>query len=882
MAHRGGFVGRARELDRLRSCFEAAAGGDPQVVAVVGPAGIGKTALVEQFVAGLGPVRVLRASGDEAGALLSYGVVAQLRRSAGTAGRNLSAAAADEPVTVGLRLLDLFDALPDAPVVLVLDDAGWADPPSASAVAFALHRLVADRVLAVVTVRDDAELAEGLHRLVRGPRGTVLRPPGLDADELRALAEWVGVPLPPAAAERLRAGTAGNPLHATAVLEEFPDRVADDGPLPPPRSFRQLVTARHAGCGAPARDLVDAAAVLGVRCALPVAGRLAGLADPLAALEEAGRAELLEVPDPAHPRVVAFPHPLVRAAVYEAIAPVRRARLHGVAATLLEGSDQATVLRHRVAATPGEDAALARDLVAFAEREEAAGSWPGAAAHLVEAGRVSGDPEARNRLLLRAVHLLLISGDVARARSFDEDVARLARGPLRDSVRGHLAVVTGDPAAAGRLLAQAWADRAADPELAATIALQNAVHHNARLDGPATVSWARRALDASPPGSPTAEVAAAHVVFGLVLAGRSGEAAAALPHDPVQAGVARGWLRLLGDDLPGARADLGAAARTAGTYGIVNSVAFCLAYLARAEYLAGAWDDAAVHAEQAIAVDTGSALVRSLAFAAAVPVAAARGDHDAAAEAAARAAEVAGGYERGLAAAGLAAAQAAAARDDPAAVLAALDPVARAAGPGSGLRTPVWPWADLYAEALAATGRAAEADVFLRPHEQQVADGPVSAVARLARARGRVDAALGRVEPAEVAFRRGLAALDDMPFEQGLLELAYGEVLVALGRSAEAAPLLDAAHGRFAALGAVPYARRARRATGDGVGERYRAGLTAQEAVVARLVADGRSNKEVAAELFLSVKTVEFHLGNVYRKLGVRSRRDLRPHVLPT
>ena len=76
--------------------------------------------------------------------------------------------------------------------------------------------------------------------------------------------------------------------------------------------------------------------------------------------------------------------------------------------------------------------------------------------------------------------------------------------------------------------------------------------------------------------------------------------------------------------------------------------------------------------------------------------------------------------------------------------------------------------------------------------------------------------------------------------------------------------------------------RRARRATGDGVGERYRAGLTAQEAVVARLVADGRSNKEVAAELFLSVKTVEFHLGNVYRKLGVRSRRDLRPHVLPT
>jgi len=180
MAHRAagtaGFVGRARELDRLRSCYDAAAGGESQVVAVVGPPGIGKTALVERFVAGLGAVRLLRASCDEAGALLSYGAVAQLRRSAGPAGRDLSAAATDEPVTVGLRLLDVLDELQEAgPVVVVLDDAAWADPPSASAVAFALRRLVADRVLAVVTVHDESRLAGGLYRLARGHRGTVLR-----------------------------------------------------------------------------------------------------------------------------------------------------------------------------------------------------------------------------------------------------------------------------------------------------------------------------------------------------------------------------------------------------------------------------------------------------------------------------------------------------------------------------------------------------------------------------------------------------------------------------------------------------------------------------------------------------------------------------------
>jgi DNA-binding CsgD family transcriptional regulator len=388
-------------------------------------------------------------------------------------------------------------------------------------------------------------------------------------------------------------------------------------------------------------------------------------------------------------------------------------------------------------------------------------------------------------------------------------------------------------------------------------------------------------------------VAAAHVVFGLVHAGRADAAVAEVPgRDPVQAGVARGWLRLLIDDLDGARADLGAAARSAGPHGIVNSVAFSLAYLARAEYLAGAWDDAVLHAERAAmyAAESDSALVRGLVFGVAVLVPAARGDHDAAAEAATRAAEGAGGYERGLVAAGLGAAQAATARADPDAVLAALTPVARLAqetlrAEGSGLQEPgVWSWADLYAEALVAIGRTADADVFLRPHEQRAARGPASSLARLARARGRIEAARERPDEAATEFRRGLTALAGltMPFERALLELAFGEFLHGRGRAADAAPLLDAAHARFTALGATPYARRARRASGGGADrERYRAGLTAQEAVVARLVADGRSNKEVAAELFLSVKTVEFHLGNIYRKLGVRSRRDLHASLPP-
>ena len=128
-------------------------------------------------------------------------------------------------------------------------------------------------------------------------------------------------------------------------------------------------------------------------------------------------------------------------------------------------------------------------------------------------------------------------------------------------------------------LAQAWddCDPPAEPELAATIVGAARGAPSARLDGTATVTWARRAVELSPAGSPTAEGAAAHVVFGLVHAGQADEAAAEVPrHDPVQAGVARGWLRLLTDDLDGARADLAAAARAAGPHGVVNSVAFSL------------------------------------------------------------------------------------------------------------------------------------------------------------------------------------------------------------------------------------------------------------------------------------------------------------------
>ncbi len=384
------FVGRQPELAVLRARLADAIAGSPQIVQVEGPPGIGKTALLDHFLrhgaVGEPPV-VLRASGEETEELLSYGVVDQLARSAGHDARALiggDGAGGADPVAVGTRLLEFFDRLDSGRgVVLLIDEAHWADLPSMQAVVFALRRLVADRVLAIVAVRDDraADLPDSLGRLVAGHRGTVLRLRGLDEVDLHDLAGAIGVPgLSARDARRLRYGTQGNPLHAKALLEEFPlsewgdDGTGEDQPLPPPRSFRRLVQDRYARCSPTAQRLIDAAAVLDPHCPLPQAAAMAGIEQPLPALDEATAADLLDTSRSETPWRLSFPHPLVRSAVYEGMRPGRRHELHSAAAVLVD--DRATALRHRVAAATEADDDLAGDLTAFADAEARATGLP--------------------------------------------------------------------------------------------------------------------------------------------------------------------------------------------------------------------------------------------------------------------------------------------------------------------------------------------------------------------------------------------------------------------------------------------------------------------------------------------------------------------------
>ena len=234
-------------------------------------------------------------------------------------------------------------------------------------------------------------------------------------------------------------------------------------------------------------------------------------------------------------------------------------------------------------------------------------------------GRLCPDREEGRRRLLVALTWMLQTGDAVTAATFTEELRALPPSPLRDSVLGTVAMARDDPDAAQEMYESAWKQLAAgspDDEVSATIALQSAVHHFGRLDGEGTVDWCRRALELTGPGGAVGRTARTYLAHGLGYLGRVSDAFAAVEgvggaegdaDDPevgwLQPRSARGVLRLVDDDLDGARADLAAVGNRAYELGILNIAAFALGYLARAEYLAGAWDDAVGHAERAVAVN---------------------------------------------------------------------------------------------------------------------------------------------------------------------------------------------------------------------------------------------------------------------------------------
>ncbi len=908
----GAFVGRRHELASLLAQAAEVRGGHPRIVLLTGEPGIGKTALAHRFVRQAQGFQVWEASGEEGEQLLTFGVIEQLVRAAPSPGGPALAGLANpdgeprDPIWVGAALLELLGTMQaSGPVLLLIDDAQWADRASLQALVFALRQLQADRVLALMVSRNGSPRGHlaGFHRLVEHGHGAWVRVRGLDASSIRDLGLSMGVDhLSSRAAERVRAHTGGSPLHATAIFDEIVPatlREPSDLPLPSTADFGELVRSRLEGCSPEARRLVGAASVLGLSCRLAVAGRLAELREMLIPLERAMAAHLLDERGSPADRFIAFPHPLVQAAAYHAIGPAHRAELHERAATLV--TDEASALRHRVAAARGVDPQLAADLIIFGIHASHRGAWDAAADALLSASRLTADGPERDQRLLMAAEYMLLGGAVDDVLALVGEIESQSPTARRGFVLGSLAMTGGRYDRAQELLAGAYdvCDPVRDHPLAEEIAAQLARVHMGRGNGPEAALWATRSLDARRAPSPVSDSLSV-LAIGLLFAGRAPEAAASVAELPdahaledderLDGFIGRGYVRLVTDDPAAAREDLAPVAERLRRQGPAHRAIEALTMLATAEYRLGDWDDASVHGQLAasLAEDADQTWLLASAHAAACAPLAGRGDWETAAahaHAARRAADLVGA-ELGIAQAAMAAAVMARARGDHESVIQSLEPLLPLADRGGIGEPGILDWPILYAEALVGLNRLRDAETVVSRFSRLAHERNRSqSIAGADRLRAMLDAALGRADDAEVSFVASLATLDDvhLPFERALTELEYGRFLMREGFTRAAVWQFEAARERFADLDARPFVtecvaalvRCGTAAPGDVGHARWR--LTPQEASVARLVATGRTNRQVADELVVSIKTVEYHLANVYGKLRIRSRQELIP-----
>ena len=593
---------------------------------------------------------------------------------------------------------------------------------------------------------------------------------------------------------------------------------------------------------------------------------------------------------------VAFVHPLVRGTAYQDASAAERRAAHTAIAGALRDDRR---VWHLAAAAIGPDERVATKLERLGGEAAARRAYTSASVAFERAARLTSHSEARSRRLLAAGQAASAAGAPDRALALLEEAAgAAARGDQRalaEHARGRMLVWRGRPAEAIRLLVeQARLAAPRDPALAAAMladAANGATTTNQYLDAE---RFARRAVGLVRGSADPNARAPVLTVLGwvLTLRGRGPEArpvldeAARLAEGIDELGPHWPWLHLLlraripHGEFERAQAEsaaLAAHAREAGALAMLSGAQLIAADVA---FRLGDWDSADELTLETIrlAGETAQPLMEGFALSTRARLTAARG-HDEESRAAALAAlEIA--ESRGVTT-GLRFVRAALGflhlgldRVDEA--VAELEAAERLVD-GSGHDEPtIVPWAPDLVEAYARQGRLDDASLVLATLTRQaVSTGSAVAGAAAARCRGLVD------DDFDEAFAEALELHDrrPMPFESARTLLAYGRRLHRARRRAEARDRLRQALHGFEELRATAWTRQAE-AELRSAGARRRRGpdggaLTAQELRVAQAVRRGKTNRQIAAELFLSPKTVEFHLRQIYAKLGVHSRAQL-------
>jgi DNA-binding CsgD family transcriptional regulator len=897
------FVGREAELARVAQVLTLVEAGQPWLVAIEGDPGVGKTTLARRCLAQAADLRVLSARGDQAEADLDFGIVDQLLRTANGAFPAVALTDGTSSFALGARLLEVVGEQQTAgPVAIMLDDLQWADRKSVEALTFMLRRLSVDPVVAVVTYRGPGDsLDEAAQRMLLSVENRLrVMLSGLGPDEVASLAGVLKAgSVDDEAVQRLYRSTGGHPLYLRTLLSEgFDFDLRTAGRLALPRSLTAAIGEHLRVLPADTRVILEMLAVLNLRLPLAQLGRAAEVDSPSAAIEPAVASGLVDW-SPEEPTCpVEIRHLLVRDAIYAGITATRRRELHARAARFV--SEPAS-WEHRVAALDRPDEGLAAQLEQLAEDEAAGGRLALAATHLQWASDISpARADRERRLLTAALHLML--GEESRGLALRQAVEESAPSPLRSCVLGTMAFSTGQLAEAERRFSEALAQAQDDPDrqpLAAMIANRLAGTYTLLGDGEKVMSFGRQAL-----GTGGLDAAAASQTRTLIAIGASQvdgplAALAELGHldaDASRVGPVdvdglsfRGVFRLLAGDLDQAVTDMTASLKLARRGATLTLGLRAYFYLALAQYLAGLWDDVLLTADQgfsAAAIHTRRYELPLLHLAAGC-VPAGRGAAEEAERHARLAEEAAASLDYGQ-------------ERLYAAMARAL--ICQAAGDYLGMADALGHWQDekvldgrsrlyavlwrpLLAEGLVGSGQMGPAAAVL--DQLRAGSGQVGyLVPALAWLDGWLAEQRGDSDQAREIYQRGEdPAGVQSPVYTARLLLAHGRLLRRTGNRKDAVERLRRANALYVGLGAAPFIARteeelaACHLPGSPAKKQSVLALTSRETEVAHLVGKGLSNPEIAAELFISRKAVEYHLGNIYAKCGLPGRQQLRRFV---
>ncbi|NKX90776.1 helix-turn-helix transcriptional regulator [Nocardia coubleae] len=885
--------GRDAEQAMLDDLLAGARAGRSAALVIRGEAGIGKSALLD-YAAAQG-LPTARSAGIESEAELPFAalhllvkpgmeLVGQLpprQRDALEAAFGLGEHAPADRMLIGLAVLTLLaEEAADGPLLCIVDDAHWLDQATADALLFAARRLDAEGVVMLFATRTGPGdfPAPGLPELTLS---------GLAPEAAAALLDAGATRLPPATRYRLLTESGGNPLALLELPLVVGEGVVDAAnPLPLTQRLQLAFHSRIARLPATTRTVLLVAAAAGAAEIGRVLRAATTLGADLPDLQPAKDAGMVDLDGGR----LSWHHPLLRAAVYQGAALSQRLAAHraladAYASAVLDDNDADLRAWHSACAATGPDEETAAALENTADRARRRNGFHGAVAAYERAAALSVDSAARVRRLVLAAETATEAGLTEQAARLAERAAALAGGGEYEQrlelVRAQAEFASGTPSSAHRrFMSAARAARRDDPGTAARI-LTRAVH-TAWYLGPAELDEVAGFLTTlrlaeDDPATPIARYLTGSVsgrrttdLRAVVDAARA--AGADSPADLVQL-CGSGLVVGQDDQVDEVAAELVVECREQGRIALLAPLLF---FRAECQLFGGRPRESRVAAEEGLGIarDIGQAQWVSQLHAFLAYLAALHGDEQRChTEAEQAVADQLGGpmavgaswahAARGLLALGDGKLDRAQAELEHMTIEPARHHVI-------GLRT--LPDQIEVAVRLGATDRADEALTRLIEWSERAEQQWIAALA----ARGRALLA----EDPEPHFRTALVG--NRPFEEARTRLLYGEWLRRDKRKVDARSQLEQCADVFDRLGATPWLERARtELSALGVGTTARADdgplslLTPQESQIVRLAAQGLSNREIAARLFLSHRTVGHHLYKAYPKLGVVSRGEL-------